>query len=72
MPRHSHDDHRSSLLPAGRRWGFGAHSLVPYLNASLQSKPGEGGAAAAESIRNPVFPQMDEALEVLERLRKRH
>ncbi|HET8747681.1 MAG TPA: hypothetical protein VFM98_18930 [Ramlibacter sp.] len=53
------------LLPAGRRWGFGAHSVLPYLSLSLQSRPGEGG----EAIRNPVFRQMDATLPPA---RKRH
>jgi hypothetical protein len=48
-------------LPEGRRWGFGAHSVVPYLSAALQSRPGDELA----SIRNPVFAQMDEALRAL-------
>ena len=68
MPKRHHDDQRSGLMPAGRRWGFGAHSVVPYLNASMQSKPAQG-EGSAESIRNPVFPHMEHALETL---RKRH
>lgn len=51
---------RSRLLPEGQRWGFGAHSLMPYLTAALQARPGEAGPA--QEIRNPVFPQMDRAL----------
>jgi hypothetical protein len=68
MPKRHHDEHRSGLMPAGRRWGFGAHSVVPYLNTSVQPKPtpGEGDS---DSIRNPVFSQMERALEAL---RKRH
>lgn len=57
---------RSRLLPEGRRWGFGAHSVVPYLTVALESRPVE---AAVQDIRNPVFPQMDEALRAL---RRRH
>lgn len=68
MPQRSHDNRRSSLMPAGRRWGFGAHSVVPYLGVSQQSKPVDG-ASEAEAIRNPVFPHMEQALETL---RKRH
>lgn len=68
MPNRSPDDHRSSLQPAGRRWGFGAHSVVQYLNASLQSKPVQGDGDA-DSIRNPVFQHMEQSLEAL---RKRH
>lgn len=50
------------LLPEGRRWGFGAHSLVPYLSMALQVRPGDELA----SIRNPVFAQMDAALKPLQ------
>ena len=56
------------LLPEGRRWGFGAHSLVPYITFALQARPGDDGDLAG-SIRNPVFPAMDEALRPL---RQRH
>jgi len=55
-------DPHARLQPAGRRWGFGAHSVVPYLSFALQSRPGE---EAGESIRNPVFPQMEATLPVL-------
>jgi len=55
---------RSRLLPEGRRWGFGAHSLLPYLSIALQSRPGDGQALVA-SVRNPVFPQMENVLRVL-------
>ena len=57
-------DPHARLQPAGRRWGFGAHSVVPYLSFALQARPGE---AAGESIRNPVFPQMENTLPVLPR-----
>jgi hypothetical protein len=60
-------DHRTRLLPEGRRWGFGAHSLVPYLTKALQARPGDDDVLA--SIRNPVFPQMEKALGAL---RQRH
>ena len=50
------------LLPEGRRWGFGAHSVVPYLGAALHARPGDELA----SIRNPVFAQMDQALRALQ------
>ena len=56
------------LLPEGRRWGFGAHSLVPYITFALQARPG-GDTELTASIRNPVFPAMDEALRPL---RQRH
>lgn len=52
------------LLPEGRRWGFGAHSVVPYLSVMLQSRP---DADDSRTIRNPVFPQMDKALRALRR-----
>ena len=55
------------LLPEGRRWGFGAHSLVPYLTIAMQARPADGDLNPA--IRNPVFPAMDEALRPL---RQRH
>ena len=51
-----------SLLPEGRRWGFGAHSVVPYLGVALHTRPGDELA----SIRNPVFPQMEQALRALQ------
>lgn len=56
--------HRNRLLPEGRRWGFGAHSVVPYLT---HARPAE--SADTQDIRNPVFPQMEQALR---ELRKRH
>jgi len=56
------------LLPEGRRWGFGAHSLVPYITFNLQARPGSDADLTA-SIRNPVFPAMEEALRPL---RQRH
>jgi hypothetical protein len=45
-------------MPEGQRWGFGAHSVVPYLTMLLQAR----AADPAQDIRNPVFPQMDRAL----------
>jgi hypothetical protein len=64
--RRSHlPDHEARLLPAGRRWGFGAHSVVQYLSHTLQ-RAGEG-AADDGSIRNPVFPQMEKTLRELRR-----
>lgn len=59
-----HHDPRSRLLPEGRRWGFGAHSVVPYLAKALESRPAEEGSSA-DSIRNPVFPHMEQALRAL-------
>jgi hypothetical protein len=56
---HSPDSH-VRLQPAGRRWGFGAHSVVPYLAVALNARPGTG--ADEGTIRNPVFPQMETAL----------
>jgi hypothetical protein len=55
---------RSRLLPEGRRWGFGAHSVVPYLAKALEARPAEEGSVA-DSIRNPVFPHMETALRAL-------
>lgn len=57
-------EHRSRLLPEGRRWGFGAHSLVPYLTMRLNAQPGDDMLA---TIRNPVFAQMEKALGELPR-----
>ena len=61
-------DHGARLLPEGRRWGFGAHSVVPYLTMTLQARPGDAPDAIA-GIRNPVFPQMENTLRAL---RQRH
>lgn len=55
---------RNRLLPEGRRWGFGAHSVVPYLAKALEARPA-GDEDLAKSIRNPVFARMDEALRPL-------
>jgi hypothetical protein len=55
-------------MPEGRRWGFGAHSVVPYLTMSLHARPVSHEEVTA-SIRNPVFAQMEAALE---RLRQQH
>jgi hypothetical protein len=50
------------LQPAGHRWGFGAHTVLPYLTFALQARP---GAETDEAIRNPVFPQMENTLPIL-------
>ena len=60
---HSRDPH-ARLLPAGRRWGFGAHTVLPYLTLLLQARAGE---SSGESISNPVFPQMENTLRQLRR-----
>lgn len=61
MPRSPVPDPATRLLPPGQRWGFGAHSVLPYLAHALHGRPGEptgeGGA-----IRNPVFAQMEDTL----------
>jgi hypothetical protein len=59
-------DTRSHLLPEGRRWGFGARSVLPYLTAALESRPADA-ADPAKDIRNPVFPQMEKTLRALRR-----
>jgi hypothetical protein len=59
--RHLPDPH-ARLQPAGRRWGFGAHSVLPYLAHALQSRPGQ---ESEESILNPVFPKMEDTLRAL-------
>lgn len=56
MRRQQTPDPHARLQPAGRRWGFGAHSVVPYLSFALQARPGQ---EPGEAIRNPVFPQME-------------
>lgn len=60
MPdRHTHAP-SPSLLPAGRRWGRGAHTVLPYLASTRTLASAEADAAAdAEAIRNPVFRTMD-------------
>lgn len=67
MPHPSHDARRPRMLPPGRRWGFGARSVLPYLGAALQSRPGrdEELAGAEGAIRNPVFLHMEHTLRVL-------
>jgi hypothetical protein len=57
-------DPPARLLPAGRRWGFGAHSVLPYLAFALGTRPGDEADA---SIRNPVFREMESTLPVLRR-----
>ena len=52
------------LQPAGQRWGFGAHSVVPYLFHA--ATPGAGKADDG-AIRNPVFSHMDRALRPMRR-----
>ena len=71
MRESSWPEHRARLLPAGRRWGFGAHSVVPYLEVALHARAMDERRAEpeaeAEAIRNPVFPHMDKALRALRR-----
>lgn len=69
MRESSWPEHRARLLPAGRRWGFGAHSVVPYLEVALHARAVDEGRVEqeAEAIRNPVFPHMDKALRALRR-----
>jgi hypothetical protein len=49
--------------PPGHRWGFGARSVLPYLNHSLQAKAlvPEWKGDDAGPIRNPVFQHMEGA-----------
>jgi hypothetical protein len=58
--RDSHSPKRERLLPEGRRFGFGAQSVVPYLT---HSRPEQ--AEAVQDIRNPVFRQMEQTLRAL-------
>lgn len=66
MSQSSHDD-RNPLLPAGKRWGQGARSIVPYLYVALLVKPFAGRPGEEDGIRNPVFPHMDNTLRMLRR-----
>lgn len=52
-------DSAARLLPAGRRWGFGAHSVLPYLGLALHARPDDSAEGA---IRNPVFSEMETTL----------
>jgi hypothetical protein len=56
-PRESEEPRQQ---PAGRRWGFGAHSVVPYLSHAPSPDAAAGQDEAA--IRNPVFSHMDAVL----------
>lgn len=55
------DPSSPGLLPAGRRWGQGARSVVPYLVRSLEMRPTAAQIVIGgeEPIRNPVFRRMD-------------
>lgn len=55
-------DQRPRLMQEGRRWGFGAHSVVPYLGMNLQARPADEDLS---SIRNPVFAEMRSTLQAL-------
>jgi hypothetical protein len=59
-------EERPGLLPEGRRWGFGAHSVLPYLTVLLNARPGAKDDVVA-GIRNPVFPSMEDKLRALRR-----
>lgn len=65
MRRDQLPDRPARLLPAGQRWGFGAHSVLPYLDMALNARPGQGDEGS--TIRNPVFPQMESTLQQLRR-----
>ena len=54
-------EQRPRMMPEGQRWGFGAHSVVPYLTMNLQARAGDELAG----IRNPVFAEMRSALRPL-------
>jgi hypothetical protein len=62
----SNDKHAPRLQPAGRRWGFGAHSVMPYLSHTGQAAT-SGPAGDDGSIRNPVFPHMENGLRAMRR-----
>lgn len=43
MAESSHSlEAEADLPPPGRRWGSGAHSVLPYLTRTLQAKPSSG------------------------------
>jgi hypothetical protein len=58
QPHGNSSDEHDELPPAGRRWGRGAGSVLPYLTKSLQAKPLENPEARGNGAkaRNPVFP----------------
>lgn len=66
MPQ-AHTDRRDTLLPAGRRWGFGAHSVVPYLTHAVHSRTTRAAEVEQEAqfILNPVFLHMEHTLRAL-------
>jgi hypothetical protein len=49
----------AELPPPGRRWGSGAHSVLPYLARSLQAKP-LTGADAREPKPHPAHSRSGE------------
>jgi hypothetical protein len=61
--RRTNDPETPRLQPAGRRWGFGAHTVMPYLAHAAAPDP----SAADASIRNPVFPHMEHGLRAMRR-----
>lgn len=64
MQSHHDDRRRSSIQPPGRRWGFGAHSVVPYLTQG-RSLRGHEVQEVDQLISNPVFVHMEHTLRVL-------
>lgn len=57
MPDRLRHSLRPGLLPPGRRWGCGAHSVLPYLASTRPLAAPQD--ADADAIRNPVFRTMD-------------
>jgi len=46
-------DAEAELPPPGSRWGSGAHSVLPYLARSLQTRPLTGSEAREPKPRQP-------------------
>jgi hypothetical protein len=54
----ANQDPERGLPPAGRRWGAGAQSVLPYLTKSLQSRPAstpEPRGGQPREGQHPVF-----------------
>jgi hypothetical protein len=62
----NNDHRRSPLLPAGRRWGAGAQSVVPYLTHGRATRAPEA-EEVEQLVNNPVFVHMEHTLRVLQR-----
>jgi hypothetical protein len=54
-PGGDRDDPKQPPAPAGRRWGCGALSVLPYLAKALQARPAANENREARNSRNPSF-----------------